>query len=82
MKETRNVFFGWGGGVQSEEAKFPVAVTRVCCSQQEMLRFPKLHERIVDVVTTCLRRRLPITNQMVRANSSSAFQLRPDRCTH
>ncbi len=34
--------------------------------QQEMLRFPKLHERIVDVVTSCLRRRLPITNQMVR----------------
>lgn len=34
-------------------------------SQQEMLRFPKLHERIVDVVTHLLRRRLPPTNQMV-----------------
>ena len=36
-----------------------------CGFQQEMLRFPKLHERIVDVVTALLRRRLPITNQMV-----------------
>uniref|UniRef100_A0A8D8QQD7 dynamin GTPase n=1 Tax=Cacopsylla melanoneura TaxID=428564 RepID=A0A8D8QQD7_9HEMI len=34
-------------------------------SQQEMLRFPALHERIVDVVTQLLRRRLPATNQMV-----------------
>ncbi|XP_054005660.1 dynamin-1-like protein isoform X3 [Hylaeus anthracinus] len=33
--------------------------------QQEMLRFPKLHERIVDVVTHLLRRRLPPTNHMV-----------------
>ena len=33
--------------------------------QQEMLRFPKLHERIVDVVTHLLRRRLPPTNDMV-----------------
>lgn len=33
--------------------------------QQEMLRFPKLHEKIVDVVTQLLRRRLPNTNQMV-----------------
>ncbi|XP_011497961.1 PREDICTED: dynamin-1-like protein [Ceratosolen solmsi marchali] len=33
--------------------------------QQEMLRFPKLHERIVDVVTQLLRRRLPTTNTMV-----------------
>lgn len=31
-----------------------------------MLRFPQLHERIVDVVTTLLRRRLPDTNEMVR----------------
>lgn len=30
-----------------------------------MLRFPKLHEKIVDVVTQLLRRRLPTTNQMV-----------------
>lgn len=33
--------------------------------QQEMLRFPKLYERIVDVVTQLLRRRLPTTNVMV-----------------
>lgn len=33
--------------------------------QQEMLRFPKLHERIIDVVTQLLRRRLPPTNTMV-----------------
>lgn len=30
-----------------------------------MLRFPKLYERIVDVVTQLLRRRLPTTNSMV-----------------
>ncbi|XP_014291655.1 dynamin-1-like protein isoform X2 [Halyomorpha halys] len=34
-------------------------------SQQEMLRFPKLHEKIIDVVTQLLRRRLPTTNAMV-----------------
>ncbi|KAK9872910.1 hypothetical protein WA026_020263 [Henosepilachna vigintioctopunctata] len=33
--------------------------------QQEMLRFPKLYESIVDVVTQLLRRRLPTTNSMV-----------------
>ncbi|KAJ8917472.1 hypothetical protein NQ315_005519, partial [Exocentrus adspersus] len=33
--------------------------------QQEMLRFPKLYEEIVDVVTQLLRRRLPTTNVMV-----------------
>ncbi|KAK7078200.1 Dynamin-1-like protein [Halocaridina rubra] len=33
--------------------------------QQEMLRFPKLHEKIVDVVTQLLRRRLPPTNAMI-----------------
>ena len=33
--------------------------------QQEMLRFPQLHERIIDVVTQLLRRRLPATNTMV-----------------
>ncbi|XP_046572460.1 dynamin-1-like protein isoform X1 [Haliotis rubra] len=36
-----------------------------CGTQQEMLRFPKLHERIIDVVTNLLRRRLPPTNAMV-----------------
>uniref|UniRef100_A0A915K0R1 GED domain-containing protein n=1 Tax=Romanomermis culicivorax TaxID=13658 RepID=A0A915K0R1_ROMCU len=33
--------------------------------QQEMLRFPKLYEKIVDVVTAVLRRRLPVANTMV-----------------
>ena len=33
--------------------------------QQEFIRFPRLHERIVDVVTQLLRRRLPETNRMV-----------------
>lgn len=33
--------------------------------QQEILRFPKLHEKIIDVVTQLLRRRLPTTNSMV-----------------
>ncbi|KAG1658613.1 Dynamin-1-like protein [Nymphon striatum] len=32
---------------------------------QEMMRFPKLHERIIEVVTLLLRRRLPPTNSMV-----------------
>ncbi|VUZ55060.1 unnamed protein product [Hymenolepis diminuta] len=36
-----------------------------CGTQQEMFRFPKLHERIVDVVTSLLRRRLQPTNEMV-----------------
>ncbi|XP_025107859.1 dynamin-1-like protein [Pomacea canaliculata] len=36
-----------------------------CGTQQEMLRFPKLHEKIVDVVTNLLRKRLPPTNTMV-----------------
>ncbi|XP_041350452.1 dynamin-1-like protein isoform X2 [Gigantopelta aegis] len=36
-----------------------------CGTHQEMLRFPKLHERIIDVVTNLLRRRLPPTNAMV-----------------
>ena len=34
--------------------------------QQEMLRFPKLHEKIVDVVTSLLRQRLPPTNSMAK----------------
>ncbi|XP_039745832.1 dynamin-1-like protein isoform X4 [Pararge aegeria] len=33
--------------------------------QQEMQRFPRLHQRIVDVVTLLLRTRLPATNAMV-----------------
>uniref|UniRef100_G3P9X8 Dynamin-1-like protein n=1 Tax=Gasterosteus aculeatus aculeatus TaxID=481459 RepID=G3P9X8_GASAC len=34
-------------------------------STQELLRFPKLHDSIVEVVTGLLRKRLPITNEMV-----------------
>ncbi|XP_060101681.1 dynamin-1-like protein isoform X1 [Heteronotia binoei] len=34
-------------------------------STQELLRFPKLHDAIVEVVTSLLRRRLPVTNEMV-----------------
>lgn len=33
--------------------------------QQEMLRFPRLYERIMDVVTALLKHRLPPTNSMV-----------------
>lgn len=36
-----------------------------CGTQQEMLRFPRLHDKILDVVTHLLRRRLPPTNSMV-----------------
>uniref|UniRef100_A0A8C7GE74 Dynamin-1-like protein n=1 Tax=Oncorhynchus kisutch TaxID=8019 RepID=A0A8C7GE74_ONCKI len=35
------------------------------CVCQELLRFPKLHDSIVEVVTSLLRKRLPITNDMV-----------------
>ncbi|XP_060929905.1 dynamin-1-like protein isoform X2 [Limanda limanda] len=34
-------------------------------STQELQRFPKLHEAIVEVVTSLLRKRLPVTNEMV-----------------
>ncbi|XP_076127301.1 dynamin-1-like protein isoform X3 [Alosa pseudoharengus] len=34
-------------------------------STQELLRFPKLHDSIVEVVTGLLRKRLPVTNEMV-----------------
>nr|XP_034307596.1 dynamin-1-like protein [Crassostrea gigas] len=37
-----------------------------CGTQQEMLRFLKLHEKIVDVVTNLLRKRLQLTNSMVQ----------------
>ena len=37
-----------------------------CGTQQEMQRFPRLHENIVDVVTGLLRRRLPVANKMVK----------------
>ncbi|XP_038054333.1 dynamin-1-like protein isoform X2 [Patiria miniata] len=35
------------------------------CGTQEMLRFPLLHDHVVDVVTALLRNRLPTTNSMV-----------------
>lgn len=38
-------------------------------SLQELLRFPKLHDAIVEVVTSLLRKRLPVTNEMVRTYS-------------
>uniref|UniRef100_A0A4W5JKW0 dynamin GTPase n=1 Tax=Hucho hucho TaxID=62062 RepID=A0A4W5JKW0_9TELE len=37
----------------------------VSLSLQELLRFPKLHDAIVEVVTSLLRKRLPVTNEMV-----------------
>ncbi|MCJ8735348.1 hypothetical protein PDJAM_G00245900 [Pangasius djambal] len=36
-------------------------------STQELLRFPKLHDSIVEVVTSLLRKRLPITNEMTES---------------
>ena len=42
-----------------------------CGTQQEMQRFPRLHESIVDVVTGLLRRRLPVANKM----ASTCFYL-------
>lgn len=45
--------------------------------QQEMLRFPKLHERIVDVVTQLLRQRLPTTNAMVISKIPIIVQVGP-----
>lgn len=37
---------------------------------QELLRFPKLHDAIVEVVTSLLRKRLPVTNEMVRGSAA------------
>lgn len=39
---------------------------------QELQRFPKLHEAIVEVVTSLLRKRLPITNEMVTSRCMCA----------
>ncbi|CAF5103633.1 unnamed protein product, partial [Rotaria sp. Silwood1] len=41
------------------------SVHYVAPDEQEFIRFPRLHEKIVDVVTHLLRRRLPETNRMV-----------------
>lgn len=46
----------------------------VCLCPKELLRFPKLHDSIVEVVTSLLRKRLPITNEMV---GTYAYE-----CTH
>lgn len=54
---------------------FPLTRRRLhsaCFILQELQRFPKLHEAIVEVVTSLLRKRLPITNEMV---PSSLFEL-------
>lgn len=40
---------------------------------QELLRFPKLHDAIVEVVTSLLRKRLPVTNEMVRLTIVHSF---------
>lgn len=40
---------------------------------QELLRFPKLHDAIVEVVTSLLRKRLPVTNDMVRLTFVRSF---------
>ncbi|XP_051739142.1 dynamin-1-like protein isoform X4 [Ctenopharyngodon idella] len=37
----------------------------VFAGARELLRFPKLHDAIVEVVTSLLRKRLPVTNEMV-----------------
>lgn len=47
---------------------------RVCLFfSKELLRFPKLHDSIVEVVTGLLRKRLPITNEMVIHSFASIF---------
>lgn len=51
-------------------------------SQQEMIRFPKLHESIVDVVTQLLRRRLPTTNAMVNLKQLCKIILVVINCIH
>ncbi|XP_010220545.1 PREDICTED: dynamin-1-like protein [Tinamus guttatus] len=44
-------------------------------STQELLRFPKLHDAIVEVVTCLLRRRLPVTNEMEQRRNRLAREL-------
>lgn len=43
-----------------------IILSNNCFCLQELLRFPKLHDAIVEVVTSLLRKRLPVTNEMVR----------------
>jgi dynamin 1-like protein len=42
-----------------------IKIFQIYFFQQEFIRFPRLHEKIVDVVTQLLRRRLPETNRMI-----------------
>ncbi|XP_059538517.1 dynamin-1-like protein isoform X7 [Myotis daubentonii] len=44
-------------------------------STQELLRFPKLHDAIVEVVTCLLRKRLPVTNEMEQRRNRLAREL-------
>lgn len=55
------------------EKQHPDAYCDYCLSLQELLRFPKLHDAIVEVVTSLLRKRLPVTNEMVRNCSPIIF---------
>lgn len=54
----------YGRRLRTEKGE-PMAVP---LSLQELQRFPKLHEAIVEVVTSLLRKRLPITNEMVASS--------------
>jgi hypothetical protein len=58
----------WSSSISFERIVFLsilFSIVFVCFFQQEFIRFPRLHEKIVDVVTHLLRRRLPETNRMV-----------------
>ncbi|XP_074213859.1 dynamin-1-like protein isoform X8 [Camelus bactrianus] len=46
-------------------SNYSTQVIEKCTRFQELLRFPKLHDAIVEVVTCLLRKRLPVTNEMV-----------------
>lgn len=65
------VTVGWcEGRCDSEKVGTVAVVSAVLKSpafslEQELLRFPKLHDAIVEVVTCLLRKRLPVTNEMV-----------------
>uniref|UniRef100_A0A8C4S6Y6 Dynamin-1-like protein n=1 Tax=Erpetoichthys calabaricus TaxID=27687 RepID=A0A8C4S6Y6_ERPCA len=46
---------------------------------QELLRFPKLHDSIVEVVTGLLRKRLPITNDMTETVQDSGRRWKSEK---
>ncbi|XP_057559632.1 dynamin-1-like protein isoform X7 [Hippopotamus amphibius kiboko] len=48
-------------------------------STQELLRFPKLHDAIVEVVTCLLRKRLPVTNEMEQRRNRLASAVSRDK---